>query len=154
MATKSIFDCNSPATHQPSRQLISYDDDDLFAFGSAMPNDEIDSAPQNVSISVTVDNSIGKRFIKRKSDDVPRPTNGYNKKQIVNAPNKRNGTGPRKYDKNPASGEYNLIKQIGCGTYGQVFKAELKSGGVIAVKRLHIKLNSPNTVIFSYVLTS
>lgn len=145
MATRSIFDCDSPPTNQPSRELVSYDDDDLFTFGGAMPNDEINSATQNVSISVTVDST--KRCIKRKSHNVPKPTNGYTKKRIVNTQNKPNGTAPRKYDNDPSSGEYHLLKEIGSGTYGQVYKAELQNKVVIAVKRLHINLNSPNLVI-------
>lgn len=154
MAEPSIFDCAelSP-TNEPTRKLVSYDDDDLFTFGSVSPFDKIDNASQNVSIRVTVNNGNGKRNIKRKTDGTLAGSNGFSKKQKLNATNdkvtKTNGTVQRSVEKHSNSSEYDFLEMIGNGTYGRVYRARLNATNeVIAVKRLECKLNTAHTVIF------
>lgn len=60
MAKASIFDCDAVgALDLPRRQLVSYDDDDLFSFGfDASPvHDEIDKVTKSLSIKVTIQNN-------------------------------------------------------------------------------------------------
>lgn len=154
MAKTSIFDCAelSP-TNEPTRELVTYDDDDLFTFGNASPADEIDNASRNVSICVTVNNGNGRRNIKRKTDEPLEPSNGFSKKQKSNAPDvhvtKRNGVVQRSVNSHSKSDEYYVGDEIGNGTYGRVYKARLKATNQdIAVKRLTCKLNTASSVIF------
>lgn len=68
MTTMSIFDCGSPDTLDlPRRQLVSYGDDDLFAFESdaSSDHDEMNNATKNLRITVTIDDA-GDKNRKRK----------------------------------------------------------------------------------------
>lgn len=71
MAATSIFDCDSVGTvNLPRRQLVTYDDDDLFSFGcdgtSSQQHDEIDNVTENLRIKFTFDNKGDKNRHKRK----------------------------------------------------------------------------------------
>lgn len=79
MATSSIFDCDAVgAVDLPRRQLVSYDDDDLFSFGcdASSNHDEIDNAAKSLKIKVTISNTASddshrkrKRFIDYDNDN-------------------------------------------------------------------------------------
>lgn len=69
MATASIFDCDSVgALDLPRRQLVTYDDDDLFSFGcdASSDHDEIDNVAKSLKIKVTIDNTGDDSRLKRK----------------------------------------------------------------------------------------
>lgn len=156
MATKSIFDLESvDERSEPKRQLITYDDD-CFEFGYGEEDDEVDSAPKNVSISVTFDpNEVnGRKNGKCKARDTAElekgrvfkvaKTNGSTIKVTTN------GTTRRAVETDGPSEDYELIQEIGCGTYGKVYKARWNSTNeMIAIKRFMCKLNVPNAVNFS-----
>lgn len=154
MATKSIFDCDSlDARNEPQRQQVTYDDD-VFEFGCEVA-DEIDAAPKNVSISVTFDQNGDKsrKNGKRKAHDNFELENGrvYKvvKKYVPSIKVSTNGTSRRAVEANSHTEDYDLLKEIGCGTYGRVYKARWNpTQEVIAIKRLTCKMNVPYWVIF------
>lgn len=154
MATKSIFDCGTPdVSNGSSRQQVVYDED-LFAFGNESPEDEIDCASNDVSITVTINGSDRKRNGKRKADDTPDQLNGkVFKRPKISAPNVRviaNGRSRRAVETRTKFEEYELQTEIGSGTYGRVYQARWNATGeTIAVKRLTCKLNSVNFSILS-----
>lgn len=176
MATASIFDCDSvDALDLPRRQLVTYDDDDLFSFGcDASPvHDEIDKVTKNLRIKVTIDN-IGDeshrkrhRYIDYDNDD----GNDAAKENFHHEPKKKRISNVQSTvcDATPVASTsrdalteptenrtktpkynnepYKLDLQIGEGTYGQVYKGHCtQTNTVIAIKRLKCMLNTPNTV--------
>lgn len=149
MATKSIFDWNTPdVADEPSRQQVVYDED-LFAFGSVSPSDETNCPSNNVSISVTNNRFNGKTNGKRKADDASDKLYGkISKKPKIDAPNIRviaNGGSRRAVQTRTKFEEYELLNEIGSGTYGLVYEARWNATKEkIAVKRLTCKLNSVN----------
>lgn len=177
MAQTSIFDCGTPGTLDlPRRQLVKYDDDDLFAFESdASPNnDEIDNGAKNLKIVVTIDNTATTNNKRKRYDDSEENEDNDDdevvyheskKKRISNvascSSSKSNNVNNNTLTKHVAHANekwaqpkpetdtepYELMKEIGCGTYGRVFKAQCRATKiVIAVKQLKCKLNTPNTV--------
>ncbi|XP_055315802.1 cyclin-dependent kinase 9-like [Sitodiplosis mosellana] len=151
MATKSIFDCESLDAHsdEPKRQQITYDDD-LFGFGYEMV-DEVDASPKNVSISVTFaqDAVNGRKNGKRKARVMSEFERGrLFKVAKTNVPSIKvstNGSSRRTVETESPSKDYKLLREIGCGTYGKVYKAVWNSTKeVIAIKRLICKLNVPH----------
>lgn len=173
MATTSIFDCGD-TLQLPRRQLVSYDDDDLFTFESdaSSNQDEVDNAAKNLRFKVTVENSNHKRKRSINSDDDDGEEEAdYNrhwyheskKKRISNVASCSNSTsnnnttirrGAQSHEKRtqPRKGErepYELIREIGQGTYGRVYKGRCtETQAVIAIKRLKCKVNTPNSVNF------
>lgn len=68
-AVKSIFDCDSVgAVDLPRRQLVTYDEDNLFSFGcdTSPDRDELANATKSLSIKVTIQNSGDDSHHKRK----------------------------------------------------------------------------------------
>lgn len=158
MATKSIFDCESlDAQSQPERQQIIYDDDDLFGFGCDQ-TDEINAVPRNVSISVTFahDEDNGRKNGKRKAKNISKFENGrvfkVAKKNVPSIKVVTNGKTRRAVENNGrAEEDYELLHEIGCGTYGRVYKAKWKiTDEVIAIKRLVCKMTGPYAVMFFF----
>lgn len=161
MATKSIFDCeNLDARSPPERQQITYDDEDIFGFGCEEAN-EIDAAPKNVSISVTFgqDENNGQKNGKRKARDITKLDNGRMFKVAkTNVPSIKvtsNGAVRRAVESGTCDEDededYTMLKKIGSGTYGTVYKARWKlqgklSNDVIAIKRIVCKMSGPRAV--------
>lgn len=152
MATKSIFDCDElDARHQPTRQQITYDDDDWLAFGDA--TDQVDKPLNNVSISVSftpIDDNRMKNG-KRKAN-ISRLENGRifkaAKLNVQNITVTANGASRKAAKTNKNTDEYELLREIGSGTYGRVFKAKWNvTNEMIAIKRMICKLNTTSTVI-------
>lgn len=150
MATKSIFDLESVDTRsEPKRQQITYDDD-CFEFGCAKEGDEVDAAPKNVSISVSFDpNEVnGRKNGKRKARTAELDRERAFKVAKTNGGT--NGANRRDVEPETPSEQYELIREIGCGTYGKVYKARWNSTKeIIAIKRFKCKLNVQNVVIFN-----
>lgn len=187
MATASIFDCDPTSSADlPQRQIVTYDDDDLFSFGC----DEIDSVSKNLKLKVTIDNAGGanvSRFKRKRTIDDDEDNgdsdgtkqasdeNFYHerKKKRIScvascSSSKTIGTTTaastskvlttsitrtienRKNTESKTGSEtepYELIKQIGEGTYGRVYRGLCNlTKTVVAIKRLKCKLNTPNTV--------
>lgn len=158
MAAKSIFDCEFEASSQSTRQLISYDED-LFAFDSETATDDVDGTPTNLNVSVTIDCRNANRNGKRKANfELEKPNGTARKKSksdLLNIKVSTNGRSRQVFesrtrqvvDGSSHSDEYTPLNIIGCGTYGEVFKARWNTTGeTIAVKRLNCKLNTNDTV--------
>lgn len=163
MATKSIFDCDTlDVRSQPKRQQIAYDDDDLFGFGFGCEEaDETDASPKNVSISVTFthDANDGRKNGKRKAHNISELENERIFKMAKkNAPIVKmvsNGKSQKTECDSHVEEEYKLLLEIGCGTYGRVYKAQWNvTKEVIAIKRLICKLDGPHAVMFCFELQS
>lgn len=151
MATKSKFDCDSIDTPETSnREQIVYDED-IFSFGTELPSDKFDAASKNVSISVSYSPSDRRKNGKRKAlelNDGP-----LFKARELNIPTievTSNGVTRQAVTNNEKRAEYEILKKIGNGTYGNVYKARLNNKDVIAIKRITCKLNRPHTVIFYF----
>lgn len=153
MATRSIFDCDLfDAPEQPSkRQLIAYDED-LFTFDTNTGTDEIDGSAKNVSISVKIEGNGKRQVGKRRSNYTDNDrVSKKPKKDVAQNQVSSNNTSQQMTENHTQSEYYILGDLIGHGTYGQVFKAQLKSGlksDDIAVKRLTCKLEGPKSVGF------
>lgn len=152
MATRSIFDCDElDARHGPAREQITYDDDWL-AFGSDT-TDHMNKTRHNVSISVKfseIDDSHTKHG-KRKAN-ITRQENGrIFKAPKLDLPNIRvttNGVSRIAAKSNKIANEYELLRKIGSGTYGCVYKAKWNvTNEMIAIKRMICKLNTEHTVM-------
>lgn len=152
MARKSIFDCDSIFKEKEStREKIVYDDD-WFTFGSELPSDKKDAVPKNLSISVTVskiDKSRPKNGKRNASHDMKLDDKSILKVKKTNMPTIKvisNGQDRQAVSSDKQSKEYKILKEIGRGTYGSVYKAKLENNDTIAVKRLICKLDQPHTV--------
>lgn len=175
MSTASIFDCGSPSgpLDLPRRELISYNDDDIFSFENGDESssaDKIDRVDNNFRITLTINTGDDNRKRKRVADDDNDDGNDDGNDNIYHEPKKkrisnlascsgigssnafiRNGeqtiekhTKATRSDAEP----YTLLKEIGQGTYGRVYRAQFndKKNIVIAIKRIKCKLNAANTV--------
>lgn len=159
MANKSIFDIehfDENKIQQSERTQVVYDDD-LFAFGETEPCN--DSSENTNFLQIKCSNE--------KADETKQRSKSLNKRKFIYNINAQNPNAEpitkrarvskhqirnvisQKQQKTDSLTEYSLLKLIGKGTYGEVFKGQMnKSRQIIAVKRISVKFNDRQKVNF------
>lgn len=140
-----MFDCDFDSKEELERTQIIYDED-LFSFGN---DNSIESTDSTSSIEFDAGKVENQRYvdssnatIKRKSIASRldfkvkiRNSNNNPKRMIVNSSNKK------------STNKYDILKEIGSGTYGKVYSArDNRDNRIIAVKRIICEMKTLQSV--------